>query len=129
MSELGDEIAREHRYLPDGWCTCGERTGRASTRGSFLPHAQHVAEVTEAAVRETAKFDPNSGDANAASPEDMAQWMSLMLMETEVILAPIREFAAGYKAKLIRDGWDSASAEAMAVQVHNSVVASAFAPK
>lgn len=54
MSALTERVANEHRYSPAyGGCACGlSYEGDASTYcGEWHLHAEHVAEVTEAAVR------------------------------------------------------------------------------
>lgn len=122
MSELTERVAREHHFLEwvgtDPQCVCGEiLRGRPGPGAQRIP--AHVAEVTEAAVRETVKFDPNDGDANAAI-------LTPMLVELARTLEPIKDYAKGYRTALVREGWNETAAEAMAVQVHNSLIESAF---
>lgn len=77
MSELSERVAREHRVDYITWvgdaeiemvvCTCGARTEE--------PHRKHLADVTEAAVRETIAADIEAvriGIDNSAHPADRA---------------------------------------------------------
>ena len=71
MSELSVKVAREHRFGYLTWvgdaevemevCTCGTRT-----EGT---HGEHLAEVTEAAVRETIAADVDRA-RDALDPDD-----------------------------------------------------------
>lgn len=60
--------------------------------------------------------------------ETTASQLRPLLMDLAMATAPIKEFAAGYRAELIRDGWSPEAAEAMAVQAHNSILAVTLAP-
>ena len=70
MSELSVKVAREHRFGYLTWvgdaevemevCTCGTRT-----EGT---HGEHLAEVTEAAVRETIAADIEALPASPLCP-------------------------------------------------------------
>lgn len=117
MSELSDRVAKvvsDHREAAAG-CTCGARW--VPLRDSREALTRFVTHVAEAVVREA--LGSGDGDANAAI-------LTPMLVELSRMMEPIKDYAKGYRAALVREGWSEAAAEAMAVQVHNSLIESAF---
>ena len=69
MSELSERVAREH--FNHGWerCRCGADIATRDRHVTIGDFARHVAEVTEAAVRETIAADIDRA-RDALDPDD-----------------------------------------------------------